>query len=336
MVIVDEISSFRNHKSQRYKALRKVRPFIKRIIGLTGTPTSSSSALMDLWSEVSLLDMGKRLGRFISRYRETYLQPGQYNPYTGVVYSYELLLGAKEKIYEKIADMTISMKALDYLDMPEKVIVQHEAVMDKAERRLYDEMKRDLVASIDGEDITATNAAVLSGKLLQMASGAVYNEDHDIIEIHDKKLLMLEDLIEQANGQKVLIAYYFKHDHERIMRHLTELGYSPRDVKTSEDIDAWNDPDSDFTIGLISPQSAGHGLNLQKSEAHILIYFSQIWSLELVQQTNARLWRQGQKNTVTIHHIICKDTVDEDVMRALENKNTTQQSLINAVKARLT
>ena len=328
MVVVDELSSFKNHQSQRWRALRKVRPQIKRIVGLTGTP--ASNGLMDLWAEVYLIDRGKRLGRMIGRYREAYFRPSGMNPYTGMVYGYDPLPGAEERIYEKISDIAVSMKALDYLDMPEFIPVTHLAAMSRSERKIYDELKKELLVTVEGEDIDAANAAALSGKLLQMANGAVYGDEGRAVEIHNKKLLILEDLIEQANGQNVLIAYWFRHDHDRIMRHLSGLGYSPRDIKTDADIADWNA--RKIQIGLISPASAGHGLNIQKG-GHILIWFSLIWSLEMYQQTNARLWRQGQSEVVTAHHIVCKDTVAEDVLKALEEKDTTQQKLIAAVKA---
>lgn len=278
------------------------------------------------------MDGGERLGRFIGRYREAYFRPASMNPYTGVVYSYELRPGAEEAIYEKISDITISMKAKDCLNMPKAVYADHEVEMSRSERRLYDEMRKDLVTTVDGEDITASSAAVLSNKLLQMAGGCLYSDDGKAVTIHDRKLDMLCDLIEQANGQSVLIAYWFRHDHERIINRLEKEGYSPRDLKTPEDLEAWNA--GSVPVGLISPASAGHGLNMQAG-GHILIWFSPVWSLELYQQTNARLDRQGQKEVVTIHHIICRDTVDEDVIRALKDKNTTQESLIAAVKARI-
>lgn len=328
MVVIDELSSFKNHQSLRWKALRKVRPKIRRMVGLTGTP--ASNGLMDLWAEVFLIDGGKRLGRFIGRYREAYFKPSGMNPYTGVVFGYVPLPGAEEKIYGRISDIAVSMKALDYLDMPEYLPVTHSVQMDGRERKLYEEMKKELLVTVEGEEIDAANAAALSGKLLQMANGAVYGENVGAVELHDKKLLMLEDLIEQANGQNVLVAYWFRHDHERIMCHLTEKGYMPRDIRTDKDIADWNE--GGIRVGLISPASAGHGLNIQKG-GHILIWFSLIWSLEMYQQTNARLWRQGQTEVVTIHHIVCKDTVDEDVLNALEHKDMTQQKLIAAVKA---
>ena len=331
MVVIDELSSFKNHQSQRWKALRKVRPRIKRMLGLTGTP--ASNGLMDLWAEVFLIDKGERLGRFIGQYRGAYFHPGKMNPYTGIVYNYTPIPGAEERIYSRISDITVSMKALDYLDMRDYVPVTHTVSMEPAERKLYEQMKADLLVHVKGEEIDAANAAVLSGKLLQMANGAIYNDAGEMVQIHDKKLDMLEDLIEQANGQNVLIAYWFRHDHERIMERLTALGYQPRDLRSEKDIADWNA--GKIQVGLISPASAGHGLNIQDG-GHILIWFSMIWSLEMYQQTNARLWRQGQKELVTIHHIVCGDTVDGDVLLALKRKDTTQQNLIAAVKAQLT
>jgi SNF2 family DNA or RNA helicase len=331
MVVIDELSSFKNHQSQRWKALRKVRPQIKRMVGLTGTP--ASNGLLDLWAETFLIDGGVRLGRFIGRYREAYFKAAGMNPYTGVVFNYVPLPGAEEAIYSKIADISVSMKALDYLDMPEQVMVNHYVDMEPAERDLYDAMKKELLVELDGETIDAANAAVLSGKLLQMANGAIYNADRQMRVIHDQKLMMLSDLIEQANGQNVLVAYWYQHDHERIREYLTELGYHPRDLKSDQDIADWNA--GKIQVGLISPASAGHGLNIQRG-GHILIWFSLVWSLEMYQQTNARLWRQGQKEVVTIHHIVTRDTVDDDVLDALKHKDTTQQNLISAVKAHLT
>ena len=329
-VIIDELSSFKNHQSQRFKWLRKVRPCVKRMIGLTGTPTSNG--LMDLWAEIGILDGGERLGRFIGRYREAYFKAGSMNPQTGVVFQYVPRPGAEEQIYGKIADITISMKAMDYLHMPDCVPAWHYVEMDKKERKLYDMLRKDLIIPLKDADIDAANAASLTGKLLQMANGAVYDENSAVREIHQRKLEKLEDLIEAANGQSVLVAYWFKHDRQRIVEHLSSMGYKPRDIKESKDIRDWNG--GNIQVALIHPASAGHGLNIQ-SGGHILIWFGLTWSLELYQQTNARLWRQGQTDVVTIHHIICKDTVDEDVMAALEQKDITQEKLIAAVKARL-
>ena len=329
-IVIDELSGFKNYQSQRFKYLRKVRPFVKRWIGLTGTPTSNG--LMDLWAEIGILDGGERLGRFIGRFRDAYFKAGSMNPSTGVIFSYVPRPGAEEQIYEKISDMTISMKALDYLDMPECVYVNHEVELNCQERKLYDQLKKDLIIPLEDGDIDAANAASLSNKLLQMSNGAVYDENGETRLIHQRKLEKLEDLIESANGQPVLIAYWFKHDRQRIWEYLTACGYSPRDIKESKDIKDWNG--GKIPVALIHPASAGHGLNIQ-SGGHILIWFGLTWSLELYQQTNARLWRQGQKETVTIHHIVTKNTVDEDVLSALASKDVTQEKLIAAVKARL-
>ena len=329
-VVIDELSSFKNYQSQRFKWLRKVRPFVHRWIGLTGTPTSNG--LMDLWAEIGILDGGERLGRFIGRFRESYFKPGSMNPSTGVVFSYIPRPGAEEQIYDRISDITISMKALDYLQLPDCIYVNHEVEMNDQERRLYDQLKRDLIIPTDDGDIDAANAASLSNKLLQMANGAVYDENKTPRFIHNRKLEMLEDLIESANGQPVLIAYWFKHDRTRIMEYLTAAGYAVRDIRSSADINDWNS--GSIPVALIHPASAGHGLNIQDG-GHILIWFGLTWSLELYQQTNARLWRQGQKETVTIHHIVTKNTVDEDVLAALASKDVTQEKLIAAVKAQL-
>ena len=327
-VVIDELSSFKNHQSQRFKWLRKIRPYVRRWIGLTGTPTSNG--LMDLWAEIGILDGGERLGRFIGRYREAYFRPGAMNPHTGIVYQYTIRPGAEEQIYRKISDITISMKALDYLKMPEYVSVSHEVQMSSAERDIYDRMKNDLIIPLEDGDIDAVNAASLSNKLLQMSNGAVYDENQSVRLIHQRKLEMLEDLIEAANGQPVLVAYWFRHDKARIQEYLKSTGCETREIKESKDIQDWNA--GKIPVALIHPASAGHGLNIQDG-GHILIWFGLTWSLELYMQANARLWRQGQKNTVTIHHIITKGTVDEDVMAALEAKDVTQEKLIAAVKA---
>ena len=327
-VVIDELSSFKNHKSLRFKWLRKIRPFVRRWVGLTGTPTSNG--LMDLWAEIGIMDGGERLGRFIGRYRDAYFKAGSMNPQTGVVFSYVPRRGAEDQIYERISDITISMRALDYLDMPECVYVNHEVQMSKPEQKLYDQLKNDLIIPLKDGDIDARNAAALSNKLLQMSNGAVYDEFGETRVIHERKLEMLDDLIEQANGQPVLVAYWFRHDRARIVEHLLKQGYDPRDIRDSDDIKDWNEGKID--VALIHPASAGHGLNIQDG-GHILIWFGLTWSLELYQRTNARLWRQGQKSTVTIHHIVTRGTVDERVLAALESKNVTQGKVINAVKA---
>lgn len=322
MVVIDELSSFKSHKSKRFKALMSKRPFVKRIVGLTGTP--SSNGLMDLWAEFKLLDMGKRLGRFIGNYREWYFRPDKMNG--PIVYSYKPLPLAEDEIYKKISDITISMSALDHLKMPELIVNEVKVEMNPQERRKYDSLKQEMVMEIPDGVITAANAASLTNKLCQMSNGRIYDEDKNIIHIHDRKLDALEDIIESANGQPVLIAYWFKHDLDAIKER-----FKVREIKTSADIADWND--KKIPMAVIHPASAGHGLNLQ-SGGNILVWYGLTWSLELYQQTNARLWRQGQaSSTVVIQHIVCKDTVDGNILKALKAKDTTQSALSEAVKA---
>lgn len=328
MVVIDELSSFKSYGAKRFKALLKVRPFIKRIVGLTGTP--SSNGLMDLWAEFRILDFGKRLGRYITRYRLSYFEPDKRN--AQMVFSYKPLPGAEDAIYDKISDITISMKSVDYLDMPECIINEVPVYMSEREQSVYDGFREDMVAKLKDDVIDAANAAVLSGKLLQMANGAVYDEDGASHHIHDRKLDALEDLIEGANGKPILVAYWFKHDLERIEARLKSLHIPYARLDKPDSIKRWNN--GEVPVMLIHPASAGHGLNLQAGGS-TLIWFGLTWSLELYQQTNARLWRQGQKETVVLHHIICRDTIDEDVMEALKRKEKVQNDLINAVKANL-
>ena len=328
MVVIDEFQSFKNHQSKRFRALLKARPKVKRIIGLTGTPSSNS--LMDLWAEFRLLDMGERLGRFIGQYRTSYFKPDKRNGQ--VVFSYKLLPGAEEAIYSKIADITISMKSTDHLKMPELLISHQEVLLSDSEKERYEELKRDLVLQTPEGDITAANAAALSGKLSQMANGAVYADDEEILEIHDKKLDALEDIIEAAS-KPILVAYWYRHDYERISRRLQKLKIPFSKLDSNDSIRRWNN--GELPVVLIHPASAGHGLNLQAGGS-TLIWFGLCWSLELYQQTTARLYRQGQSSkTVIIIHLITKGTIDEQILRALSEKNLTQQSLIDAVKADL-
>ena len=323
MVVIDELSSFKSYGAKRFKSLLKVRPTVKRIVGLTGTP--SSNGLMDLWAEFRILDLGQRLGRYITHYRNTYFTPDKRN--AQIIFSYKPLPGAEDKIYKQISDITISMKSIDYLKMPECIVNEVAVSLNEKEWNIYSKFKDDMVTKLGDEEIDAVNAAVLSGKLLQMANGAVYDSENKTHIIHDKKLDALEDLIEGANGKPVLVAYWFKHDLERIKNR-----FPVRQIKASKDIEDWND--GNIPIAVIHPASAGHGLNLQ-SGGSTLIWFGLTWSLELYQQTNARLYRQGQNETVIIHHIITKGTIDEDVMTALTRKEETQASLIEAVKAKL-
>jgi SNF2 family DNA or RNA helicase len=321
MVVVDELSSFKSHQAKRFKSLMKVRPKVKRIVGLTGTP--SSNGLMDLWAEFRLLDMGHRLGRFIGRYREDYFVPDKRNQQ--IVFSYKPKPGAEDAIYRRISDITISMKNTDYLKLPELVMNEVKVKLSEKEAHCYQTLQQELVLPLKGKEIDAVNAAALSGKLLQMANGAVYDEDGAVVQIHDRKLDALEDLIEAANGKPVLVAYWFKHDLERILsRFPAEKLDSPDSIKR------WNN--GEIPVAVVHPASAGHGLNLQAGGSN-LIWFGLTWSLELYQQTNARLWRQGQKDTVVIHHLVAKGTIDERVIKALKNKDNTQAALIDAVKA---
>lgn len=328
-VVVDELSSFKSHQAKRFRALVKVRPRVRRIIGLTGTP--SSNGLMDLWAEFRLLDMGQRLGRFIGQYRTNYFKPDKRNGQ--IIYSYKPLPGAEDTIYRKISDITISMKSTDHLKMPELVSAEYEVHLSDEEQQRYDDLKEDLVLQLPGGDITAANAASLSGKLCQMANGAVYSDAGDVVHIHDRKLDALEDLIEAANGKPVLVAYWFKHDLARISERLHKLHIPFSCLDTSDSIRRWNN--GELPVALVHPASAGHGLNLQ-SGGSTLIWFGLTWSLELYQQTNARLWRQGQAaDTVVIQHIITKETIDGRILKTLSQKDSTQAALINAVKADL-
>ncbi len=327
MVVIDELSSFKSFQSKRFKALMKVRPTVNRIVGLTGTP--SGNGLMDLFAEFKVLDMGERLGRFISQYRLNYFKPDKMNG--PIVYSYTLLPGAEKRLYEKIADITISMNAKDHLQMPELISSEHRAYMSDSEKEKYKCLKEQLVLDLPDGEITVANAATLTGKLLQLSNGAIYGDDKNVNSIHERKLDALEDLIESANGRSLLVAYWFKHDLTRIKERLDKLKVKYDEIKTTDSITRWNR--KEIPVGLIHPASAGHGLNLQ-SGGNVLVWFGLTWSLELYQQTVARLWRQGQTSgTVSNIHIITDGTVDERVMRALESKDTTQAALIEAVKA---
>ena len=324
-IVIDELSSFKNWSSKRFKALMKVRPLAKRVIGLTGTP--SGNGLMDLFAEFKVLDMGQRLGRFITKYRQDYFVPDKRNGQ--VVFSYAPLPGAEERIYEKISDITISMEAADHLRMPELIESEYSVRMDEAEKKMYDSMCEQLVLQMKGNEVTAANAGVLSGKLVQMANGAVYTDDGATLHIHDRKLDALEDIVESMNGKPLLVAYWFRHDAERIEKRVPCVR-----LDTDETIARWNR--GEIPVALIHPASAGHGLNLQ-SGGSTLVWFGITWSLELYQQTVARLYRQGQSaKTVVVQHIIAEDTIDERILRALKRKDKTQAELIEAVKAEVT
>lgn len=329
MVVIDELSSFKNYQAKRFKALMKVRPSVKRIVGLTGTP--SSNGLMDLFAEFKLLDMGERLGRFIGQYRNTYFMPDKRNGQ--VIFSYKPLPGAEDTIYRKISDITISMKAAEHLKMPKLVTTDYEVTLSEKEQRKYKELKDNMVLQLSDDEITAANAASLSNKLCQMANGAIYDDDKAVIHVHDRKLDALEDVIESMNGKPVLVAYWFKHDYDRIADRLKALSIPFEKLDTTVSIEKWNN--GKIPVALIHPASAGHGLNLQDGGS-ALVWFGLTWSLELYQQTNARLYRQGQNSdTVVIMHIAAKDTIDERILKALKKKDSTQSALIDAVKAEI-
>lgn len=325
MVVIDELSSFKSGKTKRFKAMKGVRSKVKRIVGLTGTP--APNGLEDLWSQVYLLDGGIRLGRFITGYREKYFLPDKRN--REVIFSYRPRNGAEDAIYEKISDICISMKAVDHLDMPEVIVNDEIVTMDDIEKKLYEQLKSDLIIPLEGGDIDAQSAVGLSNKLRQMASGAVYNENGNVVHIHDKKLDALSEIVEAAVGRPVLVAYYYKHDRDRLLERFPEA----LSIDKPEDIDKWNT--GEVPIAIIHPMSAGHGLNIQDGGCHLVWFSLPNFSLEAYQQCNARLYRQGQKHTVTIQHLITEGTIDEDVLAALKKKDCGQEALLAAVKARI-
>ena len=329
MVVLDELSSFKSWQSKRFRAFMKVRPKVQRVVGLTGTP--SSNGLMDLFAEFKCLDMGERLGRFITQYRNAFFIPDRMNGQ--VVYSYKPRPFAEEEIYRRIGDITISMKALDHLKMPELIENRYPVYMDDGEKQQYESMKKDLILPyLENEAITAANAAALSGKLCQMANGAVYSDEGSVVHIHDRKLDALEDIIEAAQGP-ILLCYWFKHDLERITKKLDELKVEYARISSDGSIRMWNE--GKFQVGLIHPASAGHGLNLQAGGNHI-VWFGLTWSLELLEQTNARLWRQGQRaETVVVQYLVTAGTIDERILDAISKKEKDQNALIDAVKAEL-
>ena len=327
MLVIDELSSFKNSRAKRFLALKKVLGQFSRGVGLTGTP--APNGLEDLWPQVFLLDRGQRLGRTMRSYLDLYFT----TPNSWLPYKHELKPGAEEQIYQRLSDLCVSMRAADHLQMPERIDNVVELPLSPREEKLYRQMERDMLLPYADGDVLALNAATLAGKLLQLSNGAVYDEFHNIRVIHDKKLDALEDLIEAANGKPVLVAYWFKHDLERISERLHKRHIPFSLLYDSDSIRRWNS--GELPVALIHPASAGHGLNLQTGGS-TLIWFGLTWSLELYQQTNARLWRQGQPaDTVVIHHIITKDTIDERIMTALRKKEKTQTALIDAVKANL-
>ena len=321
MLVIDELSSFKSASANRFRALRKVIPFFKKIVGLTGTPAPNS--LIDLWPQLYLLDKGLRLGKTMSAYKQQFFNPGRRNGY--IIYDWKLKDGSAVAIHKKIGDICISMKSEDYLKMPKRIDNIISVTLPDKIIAVYKKLEKDLI--ID-EDITASNAAVLTNKLLQISNGAIYEDDHTVRELHDEKLKALADLIEEANGRPVLIFYSYKHDLGRIQKYIK----GSKKLEGPEDIKAWNE--GKISILLAHPASAGHGLNLQQGGS-IIIWFGLTWSLENYLQANARLYRQGQTETVIVHHIIAKNTIDVEVLKALQNKEVNQDALLEAVKARI-
>jgi len=321
MVVIDELSSFKSPRAKRFKALKKVRPLIKRVVGLTGTP--APNGLIDLWSQVYLLDRGERLGKTLTGYRERYFLPDKRN--RDVIFTYKPKEGAEEAIYNKLSDICISMK--NDLQIPERIdnIVPVKLPLKAMEK--YRQLERDLLLPLLEADVVAGSAAVLTNKLLQLTGGTVYDEEGEVQEIHREKLKALEDLVEAANGRPVLVYYGYRHQLERIQKHL-----GGRVLNTTADIEDWNK--KEVPVMLAHPAAAGHGLNLQDGGSTV-IWFGLPWSLELYSQANARIHRQGQKDPVVVHHLVAKETIDEDVMQVLKNKEAGQEALLNAVRARL-
>ena len=327
--IVDEVSSFKNSQSKRFKAFMKIRPKFTRVIALTGSP--SSNGLEDLYGEFKLMDYGERLGRFIGQFRTAFFRPAVTNG--AIVYKYAPLPGAEQEIYKRISDITISMKSTDHLEMPELIESNYKVTLSDEDMERYKTFKEELVVELSGSDITASNAAVLAGKLTQLANGCIYSDDGEMIPVHDAKLDALEDIVEALQSESCLLAYWYKHDLVRIKERLDKIGASYQVINSDESIRAWNA--GKMQIGLFNPASLAFGVNLQKGGFH-MVFFSQIWSLELVQQAIARLWRQGQQSSsVIVQHIVAKGTIDERILKALSEKDMTQSALIDAVKAQL-
>lgn len=329
MVVIDESSSFKNHQSKRFRALRRVRPMIRRVVCLTGTPAPNT--LIDLWPQIYLLDQGERLGKTITSFREKYFVPGARNGH--IVYNWREKEGAEERIYEAISDIVVSMKAEDWLELPEKIEQDVRLKLTGKPLELYKKLERDLLLEYEDADVVAQTAAVLSNKLLQMASGAVYDEQRGVKHIHDVKLDQLEDDIEAANGKPVMVFYYYQHSLDRIMRRFPQARVLRKGKGGSEDIRAWNN--DEIPLLCLHPKSAGHGLNLQDSSCQTLIWFDQIWSLEEYMQANARVHRQGQRNRVLIRRYVVEGTMDEEAVAAIGRKETGQDALMEAVKARI-
>lgn len=324
MVVIDESSSFKNHQSKRFKALKRVRPIIKRLVELTGTP--APNGLMDLWSQLYLLDRGKRLGKTIGQYRRQFFKPGAGSGH--IVYEWNLQKGAEQEIFNRISDICVSMKSSDYIALPEVMYNIIPVKLSTPVQREYKRLAKDLILKVNDDEIVANTAAALSGKLLQMSSGAVYDDAGHVIKIHNAKLEALEDIVSANEHRGILVFYWFKHDLDRLKEKFPEAVQ----LKTAANIKAWNS--GEISIMLVHPASAGHGLNLQYGGS-IIVWFSLSWSLELYQQANKRLHRSGQTHTVVIHHLVAQGTIDEDVMKALQGKKVTQETMITAIKARI-
>jgi SNF2 family DNA or RNA helicase len=328
-VVIDELSSFKNHQSKRFKALRRVRPFIKRLIGLTGTPAPNS--LMDLWAPVYLLDQGERLGKTITGFRDRYFTPGSRSGH--VVYDWKAKQESEERVYEAIGDIAVSMKAEDWLELPERIDRNVPVQLTGKAAELYKKLEKELLIEYADADVVAQTAAVLSNKLLQMASGAVYDEERGVKEIHEAKLDALEDIIEAAQSRPVMVFYNFQHSLSRIQKRFPQARILRKGKDGNEDIRAWNN--DEIPVLLLHPKSAGHGLNLQDSNCRTVVWYDQIWSLEEDQQANARVYRQGVRHNIVILRLVAEGTMDEDAVEALERKATGQEALMQAVKARI-
>ncbi|MFC5468429.1 DEAD/DEAH box helicase [Cohnella suwonensis] len=328
-VVVDESSSFKNPQAKRFRALRRVRPMIKRLVALTGTPAPNS--LMDLWPQIYLLDQGQRLGNTITGFRDRYFTPGQREGH--VVYNWKQKQEAEQRIYEAIGDIVVSMKASDWLELPERIDRTIPIKLSDESRALYKKLERDLLLPYQDADVVAQTAAVLSNKLLQMASGAVYDEDRGVKEIHEAKLDALEDIVEAAQGKPVMVFYNFQHSLARIQRRFPQARILRKGKDGIEDIRAWNN--DEIPVFLLHPKSAGHGLNLQESSCQSVVWYDQIWSLEEDQQANARVHRQGQTRRIVVMRLVAEETMDEEAVAALERKATGQEELMQAVKARI-
>lgn len=328
-VVIDELSSFKNPQAKRFKALRRVRPMMKRVVGLTGTPAPNS--LMDLWAPMYLIDQGERLGKTITGYRDRYFTPGSRSGH--VVYEWKAKQEAEERVYEAISDIAVSMKAEDWLELPERIDRTIQTPLSPKAREMYKKLEKELLLPFLDADVVANTAAVLSNKLLQMASGAVYDEEKGVKLIHEAKLDALEDVIEAANGKPVMVFYNFKHSLSRIQERFPQARILRKGKDGNEDIRAWNN--DEIPLLLLHPKSAGHGLNLQESSCRTVVWFDQIWSLEEDQQANARVHRQGVRHNIVVIRLVAEGTMDEDAVAALERKAAGQDALMEAVKARI-